>query len=183
MGEALHESTIAKRYANALAELAAEQDVLAPVGQGLQSFMDLLQATPDLRALLTNPVTRADQQHAVVETFISQAKPHATVANFLRLLLNKRRMILIDGIVTAFQRNVAERSGRIAVEVRTAQTLSQTQQQQLKDILSQRTGKDVSLDIREETGLLGGIVVRIGSVMMDYSLRNRLLRLKAYMMG
>ncbi len=163
----MQESTLARRYANALAQLAAEQGILDQTNQELQQFTHVVQTTPTMRNLLTNPTANTNHQHDVVENYINKSMPHATVANFLRLLLHKRRMAFIDGIAAAFQRTVDERSGSTTLEVRTAHPLNEQQQKRLQDILSKQTGKEISLSIKEDSGLLGGMVVQIGSVMMD----------------
>ncbi len=179
----MHESTIAKRYTIALADLAAGQHLLEDVGQALTSLRDLLDSAPEIRAFLVSPVVGVEQQMRVVESFIEEAKPGQLLANFLRLLVKKRRMALIDEIIAAFLRNMEERKGRVTVQVRSAVPLAAEQAGRLESVLSRRIQKEVHLDVSVDPALLGGVVIRVGSLMMDYSLRSRFSRLKAYMMG
>ncbi|MBF0427372.1 MAG: ATP synthase F1 subunit delta [Magnetococcales bacterium] len=174
---------LAKRYATALADLAAEQNILESVGEDLNRFAELLQANPNLRFLLTSPTAPAQDKHAALETFIAQAAPATIAANFLKLLVDKRRMGLVDGIIAAYHRETETRSNRITVSLQVSHPLETQHADELKITLSKLTGKEVRLESRIDPDLLGGIVVRIGSLMMDYSVRNHLNRLKAQLRG
>ncbi|MBF0625765.1 MAG: ATP synthase F1 subunit delta [Magnetococcales bacterium] len=167
----------------ALADLAAEQNLLDSVGRDLTTFVEVFQTTPGLAMLLTSPTAARKDQQAVVESFIGQAEPAPVTRNFLKLLVAKRRMALIEEIVAAFNRDVERRSGRITVAVQTPKPLNKAHIKRLEEILAQGTGRAVTLEVAEEPALLGGMVVRIGSVMLDYSVRCQLQRLKAHMMG
>ncbi|OSM00029.1 ATP synthase F1 subunit delta [Magnetofaba australis] len=179
----MHDSTIAKRYASALAELAAEQNALEVVGQDLAQFNELIAETPAFAQLLTNPTAAKSEQHAALTTYIDKAEPQPVSANFLRLLLDKRRMNIFSDIVAAYQRDLDARAGKIAVRVQTPKALLKRQSDALGASLSAATGKQVELELEEKPELLGGLVVQVGSVMMDYSVRNQLHRLKEIMKG
>ncbi|MBF0165824.1 MAG: ATP synthase F1 subunit delta [Magnetococcales bacterium] len=174
---------LAKRYATALADLASEEKKLDAVAEDLTRFADVLKATPGLRFLLTSPTASSQAKHAAVDAFIANAAPTKLLGNFLKLLIDKRRMEYIEAMIVAYQRETEARSGRIAVEVQTPVALDKRHMEDLKSALSRITGKEVRLDSRVEPALLGGIVVRIGSLMMDYSVSNHLNRLKAQMRG
>ncbi|MEO5347374.1 MAG: ATP synthase F1 subunit delta [Magnetococcus sp. YQC-9] len=174
---------LAKRYATALAELASEEKRLDAVAEDLNRFAEVMQSTPGLRYLLTSPTAPAQAKHAVVDAFIANAAPTRILGNFLKLLIDKRRMEFVEPIIAAYHRETEARSGRITVEVQTSVPLEKRHAEELKGSLSKLTGKEVRLDSRVEPALLGGIVVRIGSLMMDYSVSNHLNRLKAQMRG
>ncbi|MBF0340384.1 MAG: ATP synthase F1 subunit delta [Magnetococcales bacterium] len=176
-------SALAKRYATALADLATEENLLGPVGDDLARFSELMRTTPELRALLTSPTARASEQHATLDLFIAQANPARILGNFLKLLVDKRRMEYLDAIIVAYQKEMEVRGGRIAVELQSATPLDKRHTKELQNTLSRLTGKEVRLESRVDPELLGGIVVRIGSLMMDYSVRNHLNRLKAQLRG
>ncbi|MBF0357687.1 MAG: ATP synthase F1 subunit delta [Magnetococcales bacterium] len=178
----MQDSTIAKRYASALADLAEEGKNLEKVSEDLSRFIDLIEVTPGLNALLTSPATPQATQHKVVDAFIDGGAEQVT-GNFLRVLITKRRLGAITDIVTSYKRNVEERSGRITVYVTSAAPLVKKHEDSLVASLSDMTGKKVQLDVSTDTTLLGGVVLRVGSVMMDYSLRGQLNRLKSQMRG
>ena len=179
----MHESTLAKRYATALAELAVEQNMLEDVGDDLNDFLELFRSTPSFRFLLTSPTAERKDQHAALSVFLEQATPASVTSNFLKLLIDKRRMTLIESIVAAYNWDMDDRAGRMTVDIRTLLPLSDVHSERIRTTLSDVTGKTVQLDITSDPGILGGMVVTMGSVMMDYSVRNHLNRLKSTMRG
>ncbi|MEG3637927.1 ATP synthase F1 subunit delta [Magnetococcus sp. PR-3] len=179
----MHESTLAKRYATALAELASELNILDTVRDELSLFQSLLAETPEMALAMVDPTASKEDQQKLISTYLEHAKPNDMTANFLRLLIDKRRMALLPDVATAIQRVVDERAGRIQVKVETAKALTQTHLSKLEKSLADVTGKDVSVEVSEKPELLGGLVIRMGSVMLDDSLRNQLHRLKEIMKG
>ncbi|MBF0188264.1 MAG: ATP synthase F1 subunit delta [Magnetococcales bacterium] len=177
----MNENTLAKRYASALADLAAGENLLDDVGQQLSDFKTMLEESSDLRLLFTSPTRAQDVQREALDAILEKTAPATVTGNFLRLLIDKRRMGLIDLIVDSYLADVDTRSGRMTVNVRTPMPLTATHIKQLSASLAEKTGKEIKLDIEEDPSILGGMVVRIGSMMMDYSVRNRLNRLKAIM--
>lgn len=177
----MHESTLAKRYAIALADLADEQSSLELVSEELKAFCDLLNTTPSLRLLFVSPTTDRQRQKEVLTAFLEQASVSDLTGNFLKLFIDKRRMMLVDAVLEAYGREVAIRNNRVTARISTPQPLTQTHTTRLVAALKKVTRKEVSLDIREDARLLGGLVVQIGSLMMDFSVRNRLNQLTACM--
>nr|CRH07908.1 F1 sector of membrane-bound ATP synthase, delta subunit [Candidatus Magnetococcus massalia] len=179
----MHESTIAKRYASALAELASEQNILDKVQDELSQFQAILNETPEFESMLVNPTTSREEQHQLLATVLEHAKPQTVTSNFLRLLVDKRRMNLLGQMVDNLQKILNEQAGRITVTVESAKALTNTHIQRLEKSLATVTGKEVSLEVNENPELLGGLVIRMGSVMFDDSLRSQLHRLKEIMKG
>lgn len=179
----MHVGTLAKRYAAALADLAAEQNLLDAVGTDLAVFLEVYKSTPGMAGVLTNPTALPKNQQDVLNAYLQQASPAPISGNFLGLLVAKRRMALIEEIVAAYQRDVEKRSGRITVNVQTPMPLTKALIKRLETLLSDVTGSQTLVEVEEKPELLGGLVVRIGSVMWDYSIRSRLHRLKAHMTG
>ncbi|MBF0453350.1 MAG: ATP synthase F1 subunit delta [Magnetococcales bacterium] len=179
----MHDSTLAKRYASALAELATEGDRLEKVGEDLGLFLELINMTPSLSALLASPTVSKGDQHKIIDSFASNDQVEAVTGNFLRVLIDKRRMGIFSGIVASYNRMVEERSGRITIQLASAKPLNKKHEEGLATSLSSLTGKEVQLDVSTDSTLLGGVVVRVGSVMMDYSVRGHLNRLKSQMRG
>jgi F-type H+-transporting ATPase subunit delta len=178
----VNESTLAKRYATALADLAEEQNILDVVGNDLQLLNELFKNDPPLHTTLTSPATEQNRQQQILDIIQEKAAFSTLSSNFLNVLIRKRRMPLITMIIGAFNRILETRSGRIAVQVRTPMELTESHFSNLTEALNKVTNKTVDLDVQLEPELLGGMVVRIGSVMMDYSVRSQLSSLKAHMM-
>jgi F-type H+-transporting ATPase subunit delta len=178
----VQDGTLAKRYASALAELADEGKTLEKVGDDLDRFVELINVTPGLGSLLNSPTTSQVAQHKVVDAFMDGGAEEIT-GNFLKVLVEKRRLGAINNIVSSYKRSVEERSGRITVQVTSATPLNKKHEDSLISSLSSMTGKQVQLDVSTDFALLGGVVLRVGSVMMDYSLRGQLNRLKSQMRG
>ncbi|MBF0180392.1 MAG: ATP synthase F1 subunit delta [Magnetococcales bacterium] len=174
---------LAKRYATALAELANERNQLGVVGEDLARFAELLNTIPNLRLMLTSPTAPAHEKHAAVDAFIQHAQPTGIAGHLLKLLVDKRRMALVEAIIVAYHEETEVRGGRMTVEVRSPTPLDANHAEALKTTLGKITGKEIRLEHSTQPDLLGGIVVRIGSLMMDYSVRNHLNRLKAQMRG
>lgn len=181
--QTVQDSTLAKRYAAALADLAAGQGLLEQVGQELADFRRTLDAAPSFRQLLTSPAVGDKDQQTALGSYLEHAEPSAITGNFLRLLTSKRRMRVIDAIAQAFAKDVQTRSGQVTVQVSATVPLTEETQEQLRTTLAGVTGKQVTLEVSQDPNLLGGLVLRVGSVMLDYSIRSRLSRLKATMKG
>lgn len=179
----MHDSTLAKRYALALAELADEGNNLDKVGADLANFLEVVNVTPGLKSMLSSPTVPRAEQQSVVTAFIKSSGCEGVTGKFLRVLVEKRRMAVLKSIVAAYDKNVEERSGRITVHVASAKPLIQKHEERLVSSLSEMTGKKVQLDVSTDSALLGGVVLRVGSVMMDYSVRGQLNRLKSQMRG
>lgn len=179
----MNESTVAKRYAQALGDLAFEQDLLQDVGTELNQFVEVVVATPEIKGLFASPTVSEENQAATLQVYLEKAAPSTLTSNFLQLLIQKRRMMLIEEIVAAYNLDVDARSGRITVEVRVPKEMTLTHTKQLTEVLAEKTGKEVELDVQLDPSLLGGMVVRMGSVMLDYSVRNQLNQLKAQIRG
>jgi F-type H+-transporting ATPase subunit delta len=179
----VHDSTLSKRYASALAELASEGESLEKVGEDLNRFLELIEVTPGLKSLLTSPTVLRADQHKIVDAFLENDETDEVTGKFLHLLVEKRRMGIIEGAVSAYNRGVEERSGRITVQVSSAKPLIKKHEDGLQSSLSELTGKEVQLEVSTDATLLGGVVLRVGSVMMDYSVRGQLNRLKSQMRG
>lgn len=179
----MQESTLARRYAAALVALASEQGVLEETGREVDDFAQLVATTPTLRALLESPASDRAQQKITLESVLAKTAFSTLACNFLRLLAQKRRMHLMAEIAQAYGVELDQRAGKLTAKVRAAIALTQEHVSRLEMSLSQVTGKTVSLEMVVEPELLGGMVVQIGSTMMDFSVRNRLNRLKSFMKG
>jgi F-type H+-transporting ATPase subunit delta len=174
---------VAGRYASALFELAQERDELDQVNQDLGKFHALLQGSEDMSRLIKSPAFSAEEQERALGAVMDWAAVGATTNNFLRVVARNRRLFAAQDMVKAFRSLLASHRGEVVAEVNSAVALSDSQLAALKDKLKVSFGKDVRLDTKVDPALLGGLVVRIGSRMIDSSLRTKLANLKVVLKG
>lgn len=176
-------SGLASRYATALFELAREQNKLDEVASDLEGVLKLLDESDDMERLVRSPVlTREEQERAIVEV-ADRAGLRVLVRNFLGVLARKRRLFALRSIVAAFRTMLAEHRGEVTAEVVSATPLDERQMDALKESVGRFAGKAVSLSSSVDPGLLAGVVVRVGSRMIDASLKSKLQQLELSMKG
>jgi F-type H+-transporting ATPase subunit delta len=169
---------IARRYAGALYELAHEQKQLDAVAADLHALKGLYSESADFRNFATNPnFTRAELVKAARQ-IAEKSGFSSLTANFLALAAQNRRLPQLIGICDAFLAELAARRGEFTAEVRTAQTLTPQQQEQLAAQLHNLAGGKVHMIVAEDKSLLGGLVVKIGSRLIDVSIKSKLARLE-----
>jgi F-type H+-transporting ATPase subunit delta len=174
---------MAGRYAVALFEVARSEDALARVERELEQFAAMLHASPDLQRLVKSPVIAAGEQIKGVGALLARAGIGGTTANFLSLLARNRRLFAVADMIARFRALVAAERGEISAEVTTAHALGAEQMRLLKETLGTAFAREVSVKARVDQNLLGGMVVRVGSKMIDSSLRTKLNNLKVAMKG
>lgn len=166
------------RYASALFELAKEQEAIARIEADLSRFDALLIESEDLRRLVASPVFAADDQGRALAAVLDKVEIDGLAANFLQLITRNRRLFAVPQMIKAFKAFAADHRGEVTAEVTTAQPLNDEQTATLKQTLNDSVGKDVQLDVRVDPAILGGLIVKIGSRMIDSSLRTRLTTMK-----
>jgi len=181
--ESTRVSGLAVRYATALYDLADESRAVDAVAADLKALRDMLADSDDLRRVIASPlVSRADQEKAIL-ALAERIEAAPVTRNFLGLVARKGRLFALPGMILAFQRHLARRRGEMTAEVVTARPLSSQQSANLAARLKQVVGNEVTIESRVDPDLLGGMVVRLGSRMVDSSLRSRLQRLSLSMKG
>lgn len=174
---------IAERYATALFELAESQGVLDQVAGDLKALKTMVRESADLKRLLDSPVlTRAETGKAVA-ALAQAAKFSALTGNFLGLLAKNRRLFTLVGVIDAYLGRLAAKRGELSANVASAVPLSQAQQDALVSSLKTAFGSNVAVDVTVDPALLGGMVVKVGSRMVDSSLKTKLQHLKLAMKG
>ena len=176
-------SGVAGRYANALFDLATEDKSVAKTGDALQSFLAMVDGSEDLRRLMGSPVFKIADQMSAIDALASKAKISGLALNFLKLMGKNRRLAAVPGAIAGFQALVAKSRGEITAEVTSAEKLSAKQLTDLKAALKASMGSDVVLAAKVDPSLLGGLIVKVGSRMMDNSLKTKLQNLKVAMKG
>ena len=180
-GEVDTSSGVAGRYATALFELALEAKSLEEVEADLNRFGEALDAFEDLTRLVKSPVFSADEQGRALAAILDELKIEGLTRNFLLLAAKNRRLFATSDMARAFRAMLARHRGEIGASVTAASKLTENQVTALKQALKAALGKEVMLEERVDPSLLGGLVVRVGSRMIDTSLRTRLNSLKVAM--
>ena len=165
---------MAGRYATALFDLARETNAIDAVKADLERFNGLVAESPDLTRLVRSPVFSADEQLQALSAVLERAEIGGLAAKFLKLVTTNRRLFAVRDMVKAYRQLVAEHKGEATAEVTVAERLKDEHVAALRSALKAVSGKDVDLDIRIDPAIIGGLVVKLGSRMVDTSLRTRL---------
>lgn len=176
-------SGLAERYAAALFDLADERRTLDEVASDLRQLRSMLAASVDLSRLVKSPVLTRGEQGKAVSTLAERAGFSPLVRDFLAIVAKNRRLFAIPAMIEAYLAKLAERRGEITAEVIAAQSLSEDQLSLLSDQLRRSVGRRVSVDTTVDAGLIGGMIVKVGSRMVDGSIRSKLKRLQLAMKG
>jgi F-type H+-transporting ATPase subunit delta len=169
---------VSGRYATALFELARDERALEAVAADLDTFDALLNESADLRRLVRSPVFSADAQLKALGAVIERAGIAGISANFLKVLTANRRLFAVSDVIRAFRALVARFKGEAAADVTVAEALSDKNLDALKSALKSVTGKVVTLNVKVDPAIIGGLVVKLGSRMIDSSLRTKLNSIK-----
>jgi F-type H+-transporting ATPase subunit delta len=173
---------MAGRYATALFELALEENALAAVESDLGRFDRLIGESADLSRLVRSPVFTSEEQLKAISAVLAKAGIGGLAAKFIRLVAQNRRLFAIRDILRDFRKLLARQRGEVAAEVTVAEPLGEDHLAELKDALKASTGgKDVALDLKVDPAIIGGLIVKLGSRMIDTSLRTKLNAIKIAM--
>ncbi|MBL4893595.1 MAG: F0F1 ATP synthase subunit delta [Emcibacter sp.] len=172
---------LAGRYAIALFDLGKEANTLDKVAQDIATLSALLETSADLRGLTLNPIFSSDEKSRAMAAVIAAAKLDKLVSNFVGVVANNRRLDQLENIISEFNRILAHHNGEVSASVVTAHKLTKAQLDALKAKLKSMVGSDVNVDTDEDEGLLGGMIVKIGSRMIDSSLKTKLANLEESM--
>jgi F-type H+-transporting ATPase subunit delta len=181
LAEATGTSGLAERYAAALFDLADERRLLDDVAGDLRELRAMLHESADLARLLRSPVVSRAEQAKAVAALAERAGLARLTRDFLGLVAKNRRLFAVPAMIEAYLKKLALRRGEITAEVTVAQPLTEARQAALLDQLRRTVGARVVVDMRVDPGLLGGMIVKIGSRMVDASLNSRLQRLRLAM--
>ncbi len=169
---------MAGRYATAVFELALDAGAIDSVSADLQKFDALLDDSADLTRLVRSPVFTAEAQSKALAAVIDKAGIGGLAAQFLKVVTSNRRLFAIRDIIKAYRALVARHKGEVTAHVTVAEPLSDAHRDEIRNTLNAVTGKDVRVDMKVDPSIIGGLVVKIGSRMVDSSLRTKLNGLK-----
>jgi F-type H+-transporting ATPase subunit delta len=171
-------SGVSGRYATALFELARDGKSIDAIKADLDKFDALLNESADLKRLVLSPVFTADAQSKALSAVLDKAGVTGISANFLKVLTANRRLFAVADVIGAFNALVAKFRGEASADVTVAEALSEKNLDALKAALKAVSGKDVTLNVKVDPSIIGGLVVKLGSRMVDSSLRTKLNSIK-----
>jgi len=172
---------IARPYASALFDLAAEAKNVPGVEKSLDELDALIGQSDDFSAFLKSPVISADIKTGVIDKIVTKAGFSELVANFIRLVAKNDRLLVLPAIISAFDEMAAKQRGQVRAEVTSAAPLSKQQLSSLGATLKKQLGKSVTLDTNIDPSLIGGLIVKVGSRMIDSSIKTKLTAMKIAM--
>ena len=181
--EHAHESGLAGRYALAIFDLAQEERAVEAVANDFATLKQLMSESPDLTRLIRAPVFSRDEQASGMNGVLHRMEAAPLTRRFILLLASKRRLFALPDIIGAFSSLVAKQKGEMLAQVTSARALSDDETAELKSILRSKLSKDVKLETRIDPSLLGGLIVQVGSRMIDSSIRTKLNGLRMAMRG
>ncbi len=176
-------SGIAARYANALYELAEEQNTLDDVAGDLRDMKAMLEASDDLSRLVRSPLINRRAQAAAMAAVVAEAGMGDIIRRFVGVVANNRRLFALDAIADAYLALLASRRGEVVAEVTSATTLDEAQVAAVSEAVRRVVGGKVTVDLKVDTDIIGGLIVRVGSRMYDSSLKTKLQKLQLAMKG
>ena len=172
-------SDVAERYASAFFDLAREEGAVEALEGDMRTLRQAYGDSTDLRRLALSPAIPAEEKKRGIEAILSGAGAHPLTRNLLLLMADKGRLFALDGVAAAFLDMASKARGEVTAEAIAAHELSADQARELRAQIEQAIGKRVNLETRVDPALLGGLVVKVGSRMMDSSLKTKLSRLQA----
>lgn len=167
-------SEIAKRYAGALFDIAKEEDRLRDVFEELQDFLPLLNEHGDLKEFFANPAVDRGDKKEVMEKVLAKVNISVVTGNFLRLLVDKNRIDILDQIIACYQNYLDDVLNIMRIGVKAALPLSDTLLRRIQGTLKSITEKNVELQVEDDPSLLGGIIVKVGDRIYDGSVKAQL---------
>lgn len=181
--EKAHETGLAGRYANAVFELAEQAGSVDQVAADFAALRNTIHASPDLARLVRSPAYSRQDQARVLSAILEKMAVNPLTRKFILLVASKRRLFALEAIIAAYNRQLARLKGEVEAEITSARVLSAPETEELKRVLKARLGREPRLQTRVDASLLGGLVVKLGSRMIDSSIRTKLNGLRAVMRG
>lgn len=176
-------SGLAGRYASALYELADEGKALDAVAADLTALRQLLKDSADLDRLVRSPVLGRDEQAKAIGAVLEQAGAHELTRNFVGVAAQNRRLFALSDMIDGFLSELAHRRGEVSADVTSAVELKSEEVDAVTEALKKAIGGNVAVNLSVDPALIGGMIVRVGSRMIDSSLRSKLQRLQLAMKG
>lgn len=178
-----HETGLAGRYANAVFELAQDGALVDRVADDFATLRMLIEKTPEMAMMVRSPLLSRERQIHALKPVLEKIGASDLTQKFVLLLAQKRRLGAFPAIIASYNHLVARLKGEVEAEIVSARPLSAAETDQLKAVLKSRLGREPRLHAKIDPTLLGGLVVKVGSRMIDSSIRTKLMGLRAAMRG
>jgi len=172
-------AAVSSRYARALVEVVLEQQLDADVArEQLNSFADAVRESVELRRVWESPAIPAEQKRAVLDAIVGQINAFKAIRNFMAVIIDHRRIPMLDDIARQFAVELDLQMGLVEAKISSARELSNDEKRDLESQVERLTGRKVRAHYASDPGLLGGVMVRLGSVIYDGSIRGQLEKMK-----
>ena len=175
-------NTSANRYSLALYELAEESNLLSQIEMNSVSILNLISTSVDFNNLIKDPTVSRNELTNVINKIFDYLKIENLLKNFTNFLISKRRFFFIEQILNNFIEICSEKRGELKTEIRSARNLSNDEINNIKDELSKHFTSKIKLDYKYDESLIGGLIVQVGSTMIDTSIKNKLQQIENKMM-
>jgi len=175
-------NTSANRYSLALYELAEESNLLSQIEMNSVSILNLISTSADFNNLIKDPTVSRNELTNVINKIFDYLKIENLLKNFTNFLITKRRFFFIEQILNNFIEICSEKRGELKTEIRSAKNLSNNEINNIKDELSKHFTSKIKLDYKYDESLIGGLIVQVGSTMIDTSIKNKLQQIENKMM-
>ena len=171
-------TAIARRYAEALANVAVARDKVEDTDAEVRAFADMMRDSRELHQVFASPILSQVHKERVLDALVARARPSQMTANLLKTMLKHHRLHILGEVYSEFRREINERRGVVVAEVTSASPLATAEQARMRERLVEMTGRQVNLQFATDPSLIGGVVTRIGSVVYDGSIRTQLQEIK-----
>lgn len=171
-------SGVAQRYATAVFELARDEGNLGTLENDVATLDQALVDSADLRHLIESPIYSREATRDAIGGVAEKMGLSTATANTLRLMATKRRLGALPGVLAGLKDMIAEEKGEVSADVRSATPLTDDQRTKLAETLKAQVGRDVKMNVAVDESLIGGLVVKLGSRMIDTSIATKLARLR-----
>ena len=170
--------TSAGRYSLALYELATESEMLTEIENHSISIINLIVSSEDFRSLIKNPTNNKEDQLNALNKISEQNKLNKLLTNFLKFLITKRRFFYVDKILKSFVETCSIKRGELKAELTSAKDLTQNEINNIKEELTKNFSSKIKLNYKHDASLIGGLIVQVGSTMIDTSIKNKLQQIE-----
>ena len=175
-------NTSANRYSLALYELSEESDLLSQIEINVLSIINLIEKNNDFKNLIKDPTVSQNDLINVIDKIFDYLKIENLLKNFTNFLIIKRRFFFVEQILNNFIEICSEKRGELKTEIKSAKNLSKDEINKIKDELSKHFTSKIKLNYKYDESLIGGLIVQVGSMMIDTSIKNKLQQIENKMM-
>ncbi|MGQ4650432.1 ATP synthase F1 subunit delta [Lyngbya aestuarii] len=177
MKGSLLSAQVLEPYAEALMSLAQSQNLTERLGEDVTGLLNLLQESPDLEQFLSNPIIKAEDKAAVLQRIVGEQVHHYTM-NFLKILVDRRRILFLEGICRQYQALLRKLNQTVLAEVTSTVALNDDQKLSVREkVKAMTSAQQVDLETKIDPDLIGGVIIKVGSQVVDASLRGQIRRI------